>query len=156
MSGALPAVVTVLTPVRFLLAVKSAVSEQRAAIYRGIRTLSTPVRLLTWPQTHTIYTQSVTVKLCVLPMCVFSGVCVCATCVCILRCVCVCVLRCVCVYLYHLCVFSGGRVCVCVCSQACVCYLRVGSQVCVCYLCVFSGVAAVRLSVCCCRNSEDR
>lgn len=44
----LPAVVTVLTPVRFLLTVSSAVSEQRAAIYRGIRTLSTPVRLLTW------------------------------------------------------------------------------------------------------------
>lgn len=47
-TGVLPAVVTVLTPVRFLLTVGSAVSEQRAAIDRGVRTLGTPVRLLTW------------------------------------------------------------------------------------------------------------
>lgn len=54
-SGVLPAVVTVLTPVRFLLTVSSAVSEQRAAIYGGIRTLSTPVRFLTCQHTaHTV------------------------------------------------------------------------------------------------------
>lgn len=46
-SGVLPAVVTVLTPVRFLLAVSPVVSEQRAAIDGRIRTLCTPVRLLT-------------------------------------------------------------------------------------------------------------
>lgn len=46
-AGVLPAVVTVLTPVRFLLTVSSAMSEQRAAIDGSVRTLSTPVRLLT-------------------------------------------------------------------------------------------------------------
>ena len=108
----LPAVVTVLTFVWFLLTVSSAVSEQRAAVYRSIRTLSTPVRLLTWTHRHThsqlLWSEFMT--------CVFSAV-----------------------------WFLSG-----VCSQVC------ALPVFVYYLCVSSGVAAVRPSVCCCRNSVDR
>lgn len=48
LTGDLPAVATELAAVRLHLAVSPAVSEQGAAVDGGVRTLSTPERLLTW------------------------------------------------------------------------------------------------------------
>lgn len=54
MVSVLPAVVAVLTPVGFLLTVSPAVPEQRAAIDGRVRTLRTPVGLLTCTHTQRV------------------------------------------------------------------------------------------------------
>ena len=66
------------TSVRFLLTVSSTVSDQRAAIDRGVRTLTTPVRLLTWQDTTR--SRQLTAAGCLVGVCYLCTH-VCVTCV---------------------------------------------------------------------------